>query len=79
MTKIKLLVGDSALTEVNKLKNINFTFKIFQMQIFTFATLDQLAELDIFKKMSKQKERFRFSFGFKTKHPEKTPKKISGK
>ena len=45
------------------------------MQIFTFATLDQLAELDIFKKMSKQKERFRFSFGFKTKHPEKTPKK----
>ena len=31
---IKLLVENSAITEVNELKNIKFMFKIFQIQIF---------------------------------------------
>ena len=37
--KVKLLFGNSAITEVNKLKNIKFTFQIFQMQIFHIYNL----------------------------------------
>ena len=40
ITKIKFLVGNSAITEVNEFENIKFTFKIFQMQFFfAFLTL----------------------------------------
>ena len=36
----KLLVGNSDITEVNELKNIKFTLKIFRMQFFTFIILN---------------------------------------
>ena len=39
ITKIKLLVENSAITEVNELKNIKFTFKIFRVQIFHIYNL----------------------------------------
>ena len=34
ITKIKLLAGNSATIEINELKNIKFTFKIFRMHVF---------------------------------------------
>ena len=34
ITKIKLLAGNSATLEINELKNIKFTFKIFRMHVF---------------------------------------------
>ena len=34
MKKIKLVVGKFAIAEVDELKNIKFTFKVFRMQIF---------------------------------------------
>ena len=38
MTKIKLLVGNSAIAKAYELENIKFTFKIFRMPFFTFMT-----------------------------------------
>ena len=37
--KVKLLVENSATTEINELKNIKFMFKIFRMQIFDIYKL----------------------------------------
>ena len=50
----KLLVGNSAITEVNELKTIyvtlfKFTFQIFQMQIFNIYNLE-VAKLDLLLK-----------------------------
>ena len=58
--KIKLLVGNSAITEVNEVKNIKFTFKIFQMQIF-----------HIYNLKSKWQNQINFKINVKTKVQER--------
>ena len=58
--KIKLLVGNSAITEANELKNIKFTFKIFQMQIF-----------HIYNLKSKWQNQINFKINVKTKVQER--------
>ena len=76
----KLLVGNSAIAEVNELKNVYITvFRFFEckFKIFHVYNLNQVPEPDQFlKDMSKWKHaKDFFSFGFKKKPPEKVPSK----
>ena len=58
ITNIKLLVGNSAIKEMNELKYIKFTFKIFRMQFLTFiATNPSGGTRLILKQMSKRKDK----------------------
>ena len=72
ITMIKLLVGNSAVTEV-----INFTLKIFQMQVFHIYNLKSKWQSKINIKINvKTKGKICLALVLKKK---KTPKKVSNK
>ena len=68
---VKKLFGNSAITEVNELKYINFTFKIFWMHIFHIYNLKSKWQ-NYAKLVSRAIDLF--SFGFKNKSPKKSIK-----
>ena len=69
---VKMLVGNSAITEVNELKYIKFTFKIFWMHIFHIYSLKSKWQNQInFKINVKMKEKIFLALVSKINHPKK--------
>ena len=81
----KFLVGNSAITVANELRNIDITelryldFSNVNLKFLTLRSLTErkeMSELSERKEMSKRKhEKYLFSFGFKKKPPEKVSSK----